>query len=506
MTAQNSNLYTVFRQYFPADSDTVFARDINDRVLTYGQLEAGSAQLANWFVAMGIQRGDRIAVQVEKSFEALLVYLAAVRAGFVYLPLNTSYTDSELEYFFGDASPALVIGDPRKRDTLQGLIANPATRLETLAADGSGSLMESAASRASQFEDPVLGAGQLAAILYTSGTTGRPKGAMLSHGNLLANAMTLKALWGFTADDVLLHALPLFHVHGLFVACHCVLAAGASMLFLPKPEVELLERYLPQSTVMMGVPTFYTRLLNDETFGAQHCGNMRLFISGSAPLLESTHRAFEQRSGHRILERYGMSETGMLVSNPLQGERRAGTVGLPLPDVEVRIVDDNNQSLASGEVGSIQVKGPNVFQGYWQMPDKTRQEFTDDGFFITGDLGTASDDGYISIVGRSKDLIISGGYNVYPREVESVIDKLDGVKESAVIGLQDKDLGEKVAAVVVPDGSCNIDAQALQDAVREKLAAYKLPRTIVFVDELPRNTMGKVQKNVLRERYDPPTP
>lgn len=506
MATPNSNLYSTFRQNFPTDSETVFARDINDRVLTYGQLETGSAQLANLFTGMGIQQGDRIAVQVEKSFEALLVYLAAVRAGFVYLPLNTSYTDSELEYFFGDAEPALVVCDPRKRAVLQGLIPNPDTRLETLAGDGSGSLMESAAAQTTQFADPALAADQLAAILYTSGTTGRPKGAMLSHGNLLANAMTLKSLWGFTADDVLLHALPLFHVHGLFVACHCVLAAGASMNFLPKPEVELLKRFLPQSTVMMGVPTFYTRLLNDETFGNHHCGQMRLFISGSAPLLESTHRAFEQRTGHRILERYGMSETGMLVSNPLHGERRAGTVGLPLPDVEVRIVDQQNQVMAPGEVGSIQVKGPNVFQGYWQMPEKTRQEFTADGFFITGDLGTASDDGYIAIVGRSKDLIISGGYNVYPKEVESVIDRLDGVKESAVIGVKDSDLGEKVAAVVVPDGSCEIDADKIQDAVREKLAAYKLPRTIVFVDELPRNTMGKVQKNILRDRYDPASP
>lgn len=495
------NLYSTFQQKFPADADTVFARDADDRTLSYRQLESGSARFANYFVSLGLQRGDRIAVQVEKSFEALLVYLAALRSGLVYLPLNTGYTDNELSYFFSDAGPALVIGGPDKSEQLRKLLPDPGVQLETLAADGSGSLVSAAAGFPDQFVNPQLESTDLAAILYTSGTTGRPKGAMLSHGNLQANALTLASLWGFSASDVLLHALPLFHVHGLFVACHCVLAVGASMIFLPKPEVDLLLQHLPQASVLMGVPTFYTRLLGDTRFGAEHCRNMRLFISGSAPLLESTHRQFEQRTGLKILERYGMSETGMLVSNPLQGERRAGTVGLPLPDVTVRIVDSENISVASGAVGSIQVKGPNVFQGYWQMPEKTQQEFTDDGFFITGDLGSASDDGYITIVGRAKDLVISGGYNVYPKEVESVIDKLEGVKESAVIGLPDPDLGETVAAVVVLQQGRELSAESIQSGVRDKLAAYKLPRKIFFVDTLPRNTMGKVQKNILRQQF-----
>lgn len=501
MSPSNHNLFSHFQQCFPADADAVFATDINGRELSYRQLQSESARLAHYFASLGLQRGDRVAVQVDKSFEALLVYLAALRSGLVYLPLNTGYTDSELTYFFEDAGPSLVIGDPSRQALLQSLLADSDVHLLTLAADGSGTVMQGAKNFPEQFDNPQLEADDLAAILYTSGTTGRPKGAMLSHGNLLANAMTLKSLWGFESGDVLLHALPLFHVHGLFVACHCVLAAGASMRFLPRPDVDLLLQYLPGATVLMGVPTFYTRLLADSRFGREQCRTMRLFISGSAPLLEATHRQFEQRTGHRILERYGMSETGMLVSNPLDGERRAGTVGLPLPDVDVRIVDENNIAVAVGEVGSIQVKGPNVFRGYWQMPEKTRQEFTDDGFFITGDLGTASADGYISIVGRAKDLVISGGYNVYPKEVEAVIDKLDGVKESAVIGLADPDLGERVAAVVVAEAGAALTVDIIQAAVREKLAAYKLPRTVLFVDELPRNTMGKVQKNVLRERY-----
>lgn len=503
MSQVNLNLYAEFQRCFPIDNDRIVVRDADDKTLTYGDLEITTAQIANFLCAAGLQKGDRVAVQVGKSLNALLLYLGVVRAGLVYLPLNTGYKDSELEYFFADARPSLVVGDPSRQQALESLLPEVGVSVETLAEDGSGSLVEQWQRYSADFETVFCEADELAAILYTSGTTGKPKGAMLSHGNLVSNAFTLKRLWGFTDSDVLLHALPLFHVHGLFVACHCVLVAGASMRFLKKFDLDLVKSYLPSSTVLMGVPTFYTRLLGDKAFGLRHCAGMRLFISGSAPLLESTHREFEQRTGHRILERYGMSETGMLVSNPLEGERRAGTVGKPLPDVDVRIVDDNLRPVDVGAVGSIQVKGPNVFQGYWQMPEKTRQEFTHDGYFITGDLGTVSQDGYISIVGRAKDLVISGGYNVYPKEIESVIDKIPGVRESAVIGIANKDLGEKVVAVVVPDNSRPLSAEDVQSAVRAQLANYKMPRSVYFVDELPRNTMGKVQKNLLRENYDP---
>lgn len=471
-------------------------------VVTYAAVESISARFANYFISLGLLKGDRIAVQVEKSPAALLVYLGALRAGLVYLPLNTGYTAAELAYFFGDAEPGLVICDPAKLQTMQQLAAacGVQPRVETLDASGKGSV-DSALLLPAEFTTAHCSANDLAVILYTSGTTGRPKGAMLSHRNLSSNTFTLHDYWGWHTGDVLLHALPIFHVHGLFVACHCVLAAGAQMIFLPAFDAQQVMRYLPQASVLMGVPTFYTRLLGEANFDASICNSVRLFISGSAPLLESTHREFEARSGHSILERYGMTETGMLTSNPLHGERRAGTVGKPLPDVQLRIVDTDNSALLAGEVGSIQVKGPNVFQGYWRMPGKTAEEFTADDFFVTGDQGCLSKDGYVSIVGRAKDMVISGGYNIYPKEVELLINGIAGVQESAVFGVAHNDYGEAVTAVVVREADSRVDADTIIATAKQSLANYKVPKRVAFLDALPRNTVGKVKKTVLRERF-----
>lgn len=499
----NNNLFSVFEQRFPRDRNQPFIIDTVGKVITYAAMEASTAKLAKALLCLGLDPGQRVAVQVQKSAEALLLYLACVRAGLVYLPLNTAYTEAELAYFFQDAKPRLIVGDVAPSQSvpslLQGLAEQYQSQYESLAEDGSGSLQQKAKKEAVSFSTAINNSDDLAAILYTSGTTGRPKGAMLSHSNLTSNALTLQDYWGWTADDVLLHALPIFHVHGLFVACHCVMAAGAAMILLPKFDAVTLIEQLPKATVLMGVPTFYTRLLATPEFTADICTNMRLFISGSAPLLAQTHQQFEQRSGHRILERYGMSETGMLVSNPLDGERRAGTIGLPLPGVEARVVTGENKPVGAGQVGSIQVRGDNIFQGYWNMPEKTAAEFTADGFFITGDQCVVSDDGYISIVGRAKDMVISGGYNVYPKEVELVLDQLAGITESAVIGVVDNDLGEVVVAIVVAEGKIN--EQQLIAQAKLQLAGYKVPKKIYSIDELPRNAMGKVQKNELRKRY-----
>ena len=501
MLSRNHNLFEIFRQRFPLDRSKTFLIDDQAKHCSYGEMEDSSARIANYLLSLGLAKGDRVAVQVDKSPHALITYLACLRAGLIYLPLNTAYTKAELEYFFEDAKPALIIGTETDEALFRALASTHQAQLKTLSADGSGSLFAESASESTEFNSVMTGGDDLAAILYTSGTTGRPKGAMLSHSNLSSNALMLVDYWGWSEQDVLLHALPIFHVHGLFVACHCVLAAGASMIFLPAFKTAEVMAQLPQSTVMMGVPTFYTRLLADANFSAQQCENIRLFISGSAPLLATTHHDFEQRSGHVILERYGMSETGMLISNPLQGERQAGTVGFALPGVEARIVDTKQQPVAVGDIGLIEVKGANVFQGYWNMPEKTAEEFTADGFFKTGDQGQISEDGYISIVGRAKDMVISGGYNVYPKEVESVIDKLNGVKESAVFGLVDADLGEVVVAAVVADGRSDLQEAELISAAKKTLANYKVPKVVFFVDELPRNTMGKVQKNSLRLRF-----
>jgi malonyl-CoA/methylmalonyl-CoA synthetase len=417
------------------------------------------------------------------------------------LPLNTGYPARELEHFFRDAEPRVVVCRPQDEDMVSALAAGCGVdRVVTLGSSGEGTLLDVSDVNDS-FVTVVSGEDDVAAILYTSGTTGKPKGAALSHRNLGSNAVTLHETWGFNADDVLLHALPLFHTHGLFVACHCSLLNATPMLLLPKFDVAVVMDLLPRATVFMGVPTFYTRLLANAEFGRAQCANMRLFISGSAPLLAQTHSEFLERTGHTILERYGMTECGMSTSNPLKGERKAGTVGLPLPGVSLRVVDDEGRAVAAGEIGQIEFKGPNVFLGYWRMPEKTSEEFREDGYFRSGDLGMLDENGYVSIVGRDKDLIISGGYNVYPKEVELCIDQLDGVIESAVIGVPDVDFGERVTAVVVVSEADSADAEGIIAALRPMLAAYKLPKQVAFVDELPRNAMGKVQKNVLRERF-----
>ncbi len=461
-----------------------------------------AARFAGAFAALGVEPGDRIAVQVEKSPENYAAYVGAVQAGAVYLPLNTAYTPAELDYFVSDARPRLVICDPANADRLRGIAQKAGASPLTLDAAGKGTLAEAANGQASDFTPVPRDASDLAAILYTSGTTGRSKGAMLSHGNLASNALVLKDIWRFTAADRLLHALPIYHTHGLFTAGNVIAAAGAAMIFLPRFELNAVMATLPNATAMMGVPTFYTRLLSRADFTRDLVSHMRLFVSGSAPLLAATHEEFAARTGHRILERYGMTETSMNTSNPYDGERRPGTVGHALPGTAVRVVDpETRDELPAGEIGMVEVKGPNVFSGYWQMPEKTAEELHADGFFTTGDLGSLSQDGYLTIVGRGKDLVISGGLNIYPKEIEEVIDDLAGVAESAVIGLPHADLGEASVAVVVRDGTRPLTENEVLAALADRLARFKHPRRVVFVDELPRNTMGKVQKAVLRDKY-----
>ncbi|MBV0910831.1 malonate--CoA ligase [Anianabacter salinae] len=470
--------------------------------ISYAEFVRRAARLANALTALGLGPGDRLAAQIDKSPEALMLYAACAQAGVVFLPLNTAYTGAEITYFIENSGAALFVCDGRTRDTLAPIADAAGARVETLNGDGTGSLTDLAASQPDTFDTAPRSDGDLAALLYTSGTTGRSKGAMLSQRNLLSNAETLAAHWSFTSDDVLLHALPIFHTHGLFVATNVMLLAGGSMIFLPKFDLDRMIAEMPRATTMMGVPTFYTRLLSDARFDRDLTAGMRLFISGSAPLLAETHRQFEDRTGHRIMERYGMTETNMNTSNPYDGDRRAGTVGLALPGVELKICDpETGATLPQGEIGVIEVRGENVFQGYWQMPEKTREELRADGFFITGDLGMIDADGYVTIVGRGKDLVISGGFNVYPKEVEDALDQQPGVLESAVIGVPHPDFGEGVVAVLVPQPGAAIDTGALAAALGETLAKYKQPKRFVVVDELPRNTMGKVQKNALRETY-----
>ncbi|THD85870.1 malonyl-CoA synthase [Aliigemmobacter aestuarii] len=458
------------------------------------------ARQANALRDAGLQAGDRIAVQVAKTPEALAVYGAAVALGAIFLPLNIAYTPDEVEYFLSNATPRVFLCDSRKAEALAPIAARHGAVTLTMNADGSGSLTDRAAGQPATITAADRGPEDLAAFLYTSGTTGRSKGAMLSHRNLLSNAEVLADLWRFTPEDVLLHALPIFHTHGLFVASNVSLLTGGAMIFLPGFDLETVLRLMPKATAMMGVPTFYTRLLDDPRFTRDLTRGMRLFVSGSAPLLAETHRAFEERTGHRILERYGMTETNMNTSNPYDGDRRAGTVGLPLPGVELRIMAEGRE-VAQGEVGVIEVRGPNVFQGYWQMPEKTREELREDGWFITGDLGFIDAEGYVTIVGRAKDLIISGGYNVYPKEVELLLDEVPGVLESAVIGLPHPDFGEAVFAVLVPQKGATLDPAAALETIRDRLARFKQPKAAIVMQELPRNTMGKVQKNVLRDMH-----
>ncbi len=467
-----------------------------DLAWSYGTLRERVARIAGALVASGVRPGDRVAARIAKSPEGLMLYLGVVAAGAAFLPLNTGYALPELAFFLGDAQPALIVCDPAEA----GEIGDLGVPVLTLGADGRGSFAE-AADAAAPVEPVTRDAADLAAILYTSGTTGRSKGAMITHGNLVSNAEALVAIWRFTEADRLLHALPIYHTHGLFTACNTVLAAGASMLFLPRFEPDEVLAALPRATAMMGVPTFYTRLLGHQGLTREAAADVRLFISGSAPLLLETHHRFAARTGYAILERYGMTETGMNTSNPYEGERRPGSVGLPLPSVNIRVVNSEGAEMAAGEVGSIEVRGPNVFPGYWRDPEKTAQEFRPDGFFVTGDLGTIDAQGYLHISGRGKDLVISGGFNVYPKEVELVLDGLEGIVESAVIGAPHRDLGEGVVAVIVPADGLVPDEAALRDALGGRLARYKLPKRVIAVDELPRNSMGKVQKAVLRERF-----
>jgi len=484
------------------DADKLAIETLDGERISYGDLVAQSGKMANVLVARGVNPGDRVAAQAEKSVAALVLYLATVRVGAVYLPLNTAYTLHELDYFIGDAEPRLVVCDPGKREGIAALAEKVGAGVETLDATGQGSLSDAAAQASAAFATVPREGDDLAAILYTSGTTGRSKGAMLSHDNLASNSLTLVEFWRFTPDDVLIHALPIYHTHGLFVASNVTLFARAAMIFLPKFDPDLIITLMRRATVLMGVPTFYTRLLQSEGLTKEATRHMRLFISGSAPLLADTHREWASRTGHAVLERYGMTETNMNTSNPYDGARVPGAVGPALPGVAVRVVDpEKGTELPGGAIGMIEVKGPNVFQGYWRMPEKTKSEFRDDGYFITGDLGKIDADGYVHILGRGKDLVITGGFNVYPKEVESEIDAIPGVVESAVIGVPHQDFGEGVTAVVVREKGAQVDEAAVLGALEGQLAKFKMPKRVLFVDDLPRNTMGKVQKNVLRDAY-----
>jgi malonyl-CoA/methylmalonyl-CoA synthetase len=471
--------------------------------ISYKAFFAKAERMAKALVASGVKPGDRVAVQVPKTQAMLELYVGTVLAGAVFLPLNTAYTAAEITYFLTDAEPRIFVCDPNCKDELSAVAKDAGVaEVLTIGADENGSLPERRDAAAPGFTPSPRGPDDLAAILYTSGTTGRSKGAMLTHRALASNAQTLKDIWHFSADDVLIHALPIFHTHGLFVATNITLLAGSSCIFMSKFDADDILGYMPDATVLMGVPTFYVRLLETEGLGKASV-NMRLFVSGSAPLLAETHDRWRDVTGHAILERYGMTETNMNTSNPYDGDRRAGTVGLPLPGVEVIVTDPaTGAPLPQGEIGVLEVRGPNVFAGYWKMPDKTAEELRDNGFFITGDLGRIDADGYVHIVGRGKDLIISGGYNIYPKEIELVIDDLPGVVESAVIGVPHKDFGEAVVAVIVAQDGVEISAKDVSNMIKDNLARFKQPKSIEFVQALPRNAMGKVQKNVLREAYD----
>ena len=494
----NANLYALLRDHFGEHLEQPCILFPGGPVIHYDDLDVESARMANALVASGCRVGDRVAVQTDKCWRALALYLGALRAGLVYLPLNLAYRKAELGYFLGDAEPRVVICAPDDAASIAAL--RPQAQVMTLG-DDEGSLVDRAREASPRFATVSSAPGDLAALLYTSGTTGRSKGAMLTHRNLASNALALVERWGFTRGDVLVHALPLFHVHGLFVACHCVLLSAARMLWLPKFDAGEVIKLLPLATVMMGVPTYYSRLLADAGLGAESCRTMRLFVSGSAPLLADTFRDFAARTGHTILERYGMTETGMNTSNPLDGERRCGSVGPALPGVGVRVVDGNGDLVPPGTVGGIEIKGPNVFAGYWRMPDKTAEELTADGWFRSGDVGELSVDHYLSIVGRAKDLIITGGLNVYPKEIEQRIDALPGVAESAVIGVSDPDFGEAVTAIVVAKAGHVLAEADIIMALKQDIAGFKVPKRVHIVDELPRNAMGKVEKGTLRRNY-----
>ncbi|MES2911560.1 MAG: malonyl-CoA synthase [Pseudomonadota bacterium] len=501
---KNNNLFAALRAAFPADLDAVAIETAEGLNYSWRDLERSTAMMANLLASLKLPAGSRVAVQVEKSVEAVMLYLATLRAGYVFLPLNTAYQSAEIEYFIGNAEPAVVVCSKKNFGWVSKIAFKAGTHnVFTLDDDRTGSLLDRAAHCSDRHEVAVVkSADDMAAILYTSGTTGRSKGAMLSHGNLLSNALVLKDYWGWKPGDVLIHALPIFHVHGLFVALHGALINGSKMIWLSKFDPRLVVEKLPEATVFMGVPTLYVRLLAEPGLDKQACRNMRLFVAGSAPLLIETFNEWKDRTGHTILERYGMSETAMLTSNPYKGdERRGGTVGFALPGVSLRVQGDDGQPMPKGEIGGIQVKGPNVFKGYWRMPEKTKEEFTAEGYFKTGDVGKIDDRGYIVIVGRSKDLIISGGYNVYPAEIEGYINDMPGVAESALVGVPHPDFGEVGVAVVTSKPGAAVDPGQIVASLKSKLANFKIPKQCFVVDELPRNTMGKVQKNLLREQH-----
>lgn len=502
MTEDNANLYALLDARFVEAGDRTAFRMPDGSRMSYSALRAQVSRFANALKGFGVAPGDRVTVQVEKSLDNVALYLAALKVGAVYQPLNTAYTPAEIDYFVSDAEPSLVVTTSARRASIDEIAAKRGVgAVATLDGDGKGTLAEAAATAGSTCETAMRAGDDLAGLLYTSGTTGRSKGAMLTHDNLSSNALTLHELWGFKPGDVLLHALPIFHVHGLYVALNTAFLNGSEIIWLDRFDVDTVLRFLPEASVMMGVPTFYTRLLGDERFGREVCRNMRLFVSGSAPMLAETHETFAARTGLEILERYGMTECGMITSNPYEGERVPGTVGYALPGVSVRVADGEGHEIPHGEVGIVECKGPNVFKGYWRMPEKTAEEFRADGYFITGDMGVMADDGRVSIVGRGKDLIISGGFNVYPKEVETEIDQLPGIGESAVIGVAHPDFGEGVVAVVTTGAGTPPSEDEIISTLAERLAKFKVPKRVFYVDELPRNTMGKVQKAALKERY-----
>ena len=498
----NANLYSLLEERFEAAGDQVAFRPVPGTPVSYADLRAEVARYANALEGEGVRPGDRVTVQVEKSLENVFLYLATLKMGAVYQPLNTAYTAAEVDYFISDAKPSLVVCDPSRADALNHMAATHGVgSVHTLDPSGAGSLKDLASGQPATHETAKRASDDLAGLLYTSGTTGRSKGAMITHDNLSSNALALHKIWHFEPGDVLLHALPIFHVHGLYVALNTAFLNGSEIIWLQKYDAGQVLSLLPEATVMMGVPTFYTRLLALEEFTAEACRSIRLFVSGSAPMLAETHVEFEQRTGSRILERYGMTEAGMITSNPYDGERRAGTVGYALPDVTVRIAGDDGAILGPGEIGVLEAKGPNIFAGYWQMPEKTAEEFRGDGYFITGDMAQMEADGRVTIVGRAKDLIISGGFNVYPKEVESELDELAGIGESAVIGVAHPDFGEGVVAIVTAEPGARVEEADIIGALSERLAKFKVPKRVFVHDELPRNAMGKVQKAELRTQY-----
>ncbi len=493
----NQNLYALLSQNFVPDKSFLVSSK-EETLLSYGDLESCSSQLANMLARKGLVKGDRVLVQVEKSPLAMVLYMACLRAGLIYLPLNNAYTPRELAYFVDNAEPRLVVCDPAQESIFTEICQ---CQILLLNAEGEGSAAEFQA-YSEQFETVLCETDDVAAIIYTSGTTGQPKGAMISHGNLRANVLALDKAWGWRSDDAMLHVLPVFHIHGLFISTHLPMLHASPIVFLPKFDVEDVIRLLPRVTAFMGVPTHYVRLLDNENFSEELCANIRVMTAGSAPMLVHTHQQIKQRTGREIIERYGMTEAGIIASNPIHGPVSVGTVGKPMDGVTLRVVDNAGHECVRGDIGAIQVKGDGIFQGYWRLPEKTAMEFSEDGFFITGDLGSIDGSGNLTISGRNKDLIISGGLNVYPKEIELVIDQVPGVLESAVIGLPHRDFGEAVSAVVVKDQSLAIDEQSLIDSLKDKLANFKIPKSVIFVESLPRNAMGKVQKNRLRQTYN----